>query len=439
LLSVSAFPVFGQDNSPYTRYGLGDLVPSTNINSRAMGGIAAGYNNFLSINFNNPASYGSFQSVIEAKSKKQQYGRAILDVGLNFENRTLSEPGRVGKFTASNALFSHVQVGLPLKANWGISFGLRPMTRISYKIASREYLSGIDSVLTLNEGDGGATLASFGTGYKFVFGKQSLSIGANGGYMFGKKDYSARRTILSDTVQYNSGNFQTTTTFGNLYYNLGLQFRTPLSKRYMLTLGAYGNTEQELSARQRLVRETYFYDESSGNVRLDSVFEASSKGKITYPSSYTVGFVLESLPQSDKEGSWLVGIDFMQSKWEDYRFFGQKDQLRNKWELRVGGEVRPAPKRNYLSNVAYRAGFFTGPDYIRVQPNQKLPIVGGSVGVGLPIRNYNRLSPGSATLLNLAFEYSKRGNNDNLLKESLFRFSLGFSLSDFWFARKKYE
>ena len=59
-----------QDNSPYTRYGIGDIVPSTNVNGRGMGSISAGFNDFLAINFNNPASYASFQAFREAKSKK---------------------------------------------------------------------------------------------------------------------------------------------------------------------------------------------------------------------------------------------------------------------------------------------------------------------------------------------------------------------------------
>ena len=77
-------PVFSQDNSPYSRYGLGDIVPSTNVTGRGMGGISAGYNDILSINFNNPASYGSFQTLKEQTAKKIAKGRAILDVGLNF-------------------------------------------------------------------------------------------------------------------------------------------------------------------------------------------------------------------------------------------------------------------------------------------------------------------------------------------------------------------
>ncbi len=43
LLTAFCIPVFAQDNSPYSRYGLGDLVPNTNVNSRAMGGVSAGY------------------------------------------------------------------------------------------------------------------------------------------------------------------------------------------------------------------------------------------------------------------------------------------------------------------------------------------------------------------------------------------------------------
>jgi hypothetical protein len=57
----------------------------------------------------------------------------------------------------------------------------------------------------------------------------------------------------------------------------------------------------------------------------------------------------------------------------------------------------------------------------------------------LPVRNYNRQSPGQATLINLGLEYIKRGNDENLLKENLFRVSFGLSLSDLWFSKRRYE
>ena len=77
-----------------------------------------------------------------------------------------------------------------------------------------------------------------------------------------------------------------------------------------------------------------------------------------------------------------------------------------------------------------------GPDYIQVK--EKMMQFGASFGLGLPVA-LSRQAPNQATFINLAFEMVKRGNDKNLLKENLFRFSLGFSLSDIWFIKRKYE
>ena len=117
--------------------------------------------------------------------------------------------------------------------------------------------------------------------------------------------------------------------------------------------------------------------------------------------------------------------------------FNQPDSVRNSWELRVGGQLTPYPQdRNYFSNITYRAGFFVGPDYIQV--GNKLTRIGGSFGMGLPMA-LNRQAINQFTIINVAFEFSKRGNSSNLLRENLFRLSLGFSLSDIWFAKRKYD
>jgi hypothetical protein len=446
LLTALLNPVFSQDNSPYTRYGLGDIVPSTSITNRAMGGISAAFAEPLGVNFTNPASFSSFLTYKEPGAKKMSYGRAVLDIGINVESRTLREPNRVGKFTASNALFSHVQVGLPLKSNWGLSFGLRPVSRISYKIGKTEKLldpnSGlpIDSAVTLNEGTGGSYLATIGTGFKVNMGaNHSIAFGITGGYFFGKKDISVRRIILNDTVTYNSGNFQTITTYGNIYASAGLQYQAKLNKATWLTIGAFGSLKNKLNAKQDIIRETYFYDETSGNVRLDSVSEQLDiKGKIDYPSSFTAGFILEKYIDFDaKTGGWLIGIDYEATKWSDYTFYGQKDPtVKDSWKLKVGAQLRPFPKKNYFSNVAYRAGAFIGSDYIYVQ--KELPLFGVSVGMGLPIVNTARLN-NAQSILNVSLEFIKRGNNDNLLKENQFRLSFGMALTDIWFVKKKYE
>src|SRR6218665_2934868 len=102
LLSVfsAGFSIHGnaQDNSPYSRYGIGTLSPPTNILNRGMGSFSAAYRDPLSINFNNPASYSAFLSYAEAGAKKTLSGRVILDAGLNFGSRTLLEGSTTKKF-----------------------------------------------------------------------------------------------------------------------------------------------------------------------------------------------------------------------------------------------------------------------------------------------------------------------------------------------------
>ena len=442
------FGANAQDNSPYSRYGIGDLVPLTNIFTRGMGGLSAAYIDNYSINFSNPASFSSFQSFREKKQKTMASGRAVADFGVNVERRNLFQPGTTNEFQASNALFSYVQVGMPLRQHWGMGFGIRPVSRVSYNIYRSERLydpvtgNNIDSAITLFQGDGGAYLANWGTGFS-IFQRErkgleeKLSVGFQVGYLFGRKDFTSRRSLINDSVLYAQANYQTLTNFSNLVYTVGFQYRLPLSSKMTLNIGGYGRPGATLNARQDRVRETYRYNESSGNLRIDSVLDQRDiKGKVQLPSSYTFGFLLQKFATPNKEGGWMFGADYTMTGWDDYRFYDQKDSVRTNWSLNVGGQWSPVPKRSYFSNIAYRFGMIFGPDYIKV--GNPLSQLGFSLGMGLPIP-ISRQAPNQVTFLNLAFEMNRRGNDTNLLRENLFRFSMGFSLSDIWFAKRRYD
>ncbi len=432
---ISAQGLFAQ-NSPYSRYGLGDLTPNTNIVNRGMGGISAGYSDVLSINFANPASYSNFQTI--QQGGKAASGRVLLDVGINYENKSLTDPNNPTKFTSSYGYFSYVQVGVPLNKNWGMSFGLRPLSRINYKINRQEILfdpttgNKIDTAITQFTGTGGTYLPNIGMGYAI----KNFSIGASMSYMFGRKEFSTKRSLFGDTLTFfQSSNHTTRTYIGDLFFNAGAQYKIKINKETTLRLGVAGNWEQTLKANRDVIRETFTTTESSGDTRVDSVYETTEdKGNVIYPASYTAGFVLDHT--EERGNGWLLGVDYTTSQWDDYRFFGGTDAVKTNWQLRVGGQVRPKPGSNYFSNVAYRAGFFVGPDYINV--GKELPQFGVSFGFGLPIANYNRLS-NQFTILNFGLEYSRRGNNDNTLKENLFRLSLGLNFSDLWFTKRKYD
>lgn len=414
------------------------MYPRVGVINRGMGGVSAAYSDFFSINYNNPASYAGFQVFQEQRSGKVAQGRVVLDAAVNFDNRNLAEPNTTRSFTANDLLFSHVYVGVPLRKNWGLAFGIRPLSRISYNIVQSGRIQSpttgdIDSAFTQYSGTGGSFLPTIGTG----FGSGNFRIGVNVGYLFGKKELTRRLGFLSDSIQYAASNHTTSTNFGSLFYTAGMQWMVDLSKRSVLRLGASGNWKQTLKGSQDILRQTYTRNATGEELRVDSVFQQSDvAGEVIYPATYTAGFMIDIAPGQRTSG-WNIGADYSAGKWDDFRFFGKQDAVHNNWELRVGAQVTPS--ENALQNgklKSYRFGFFTGRDYIKV--GEDLPVYGVTLGLGLPLRNYSRLT-NQASILNFGLEYIRRGNDKNAVKENLIRVSLGLNFTDFWFGKRKYD
>ena len=434
-----------QENSPYSRYGLGDLTPNHNVFTRGMGGISAGVADFItfntlklpnsnSINFTNPASLSTIRNT-------------IFDVGTEVDYRILKSTNPAKKFTSANTYVSYLQLAFPLTTpkmakkgmSWGMSLGLKPVSKINYKIAKNERVAGIDSLNTLFEGNGGVNQANLGTGFKY----KNFSIGINAGYMFGSKDYSTKLTFINDSVSayYYRSNSENKTTFGGFFINGGIQYDLPLAKDAKnnvtknLRLGVYGNLQQNLNASSDLIREIIIFDQNGNQFQLDSVYEDNVKGKIKYPAMVSVGAVYQDV-------NWLVGADVEYGNWANYRYLGQTDQVQNNWTVRVGTQYYPAnenkPVRKYFNYVKYRAGFYYGPDYIKTNVNR--PEYGFTIGTGMPLTSIKRLNPYAGyVILNTALEFGSRGNKQTNLRESLVRFSIGVSMNASWFQKPKYN
>lgn len=138
--------------------------------------------------------------------------------------------------------------------------------------------------------------------------------------------------------------------------------------------------------------------------------------------------------------NWVIGIEYSGAAWKDnYSFYGQKDMLSNSWMMRLGGQYCPNPTKyeSYWSTVTYRVGFFNGKDYANID-NKGLKVSGFTLGMGLPVRKY-RSYDYQYTLINLAMQFGKRGTNVNNFTESFIQFTLGYSLSDIWFNKRKYD
>lgn len=408
-----------QENSPYSRYGLGDILPAQNIVNRAMGGVSASFYDPVTVNFVNPASYARLKYT-------------TFDVGLDYTNRTLKVSDPVRSLNSGYLIPSYIQVGLPLsqKRNWGMNIGLRPVSRINYELQQNSRLPGIDSVQTSFSGNGGAYQTYVGTG----FGSKHFTVGVNAGYAFGSKNYVSERILINDSVPYQKGKWADSTHFGGLFLHAGMQYSTHISKNFTLKLGAYGHLKSSLNASRDIIRETYEYSPNYGESQIDSIYiSADNKGKIVIPATFGGGITLE------KDFSWSVSAEYSVSKWTDYRYFEQADEVKDSWMFRMGGTVIPNYKSlKYWAQVQYRAGFYIGPDYVII--NNNLPTYAVTFGASLPVRKYGySLYSGQYTSVNVGFEIGARGNKTNSLRETFYRISLGLTLSDIWFIKRTYQ
>jgi hypothetical protein len=417
-----------QENSPYSRYGLGDITPSQNILNRGMGGISAGFADFKTVNFINPASYGSLSL-------------STFEFGAEVDTRTLKSISPAEKFTSTNLIVSYVQLGLPIKlkkANkkgifLGMNMGLRPVSKINYKIYSLGPIhpGAADSTLTLYEGSGGVNEAMVGLGLKI----KSFSIGFNSGYRFGNKSYSTKLAVDNDTVFHYSSNTSNKTNFGAVFVNAGIQYEIKFKSKHILRLGAYGSLSQKMSGSQQLKVETVSYTADGTTFRIDSVYQKSADGTVDYPATFGAGFLFQ-----DAGNHWSWGADYEKTFWNKYKFFDQADKVQDSWKVRAGIEYLPAsmntPVKKYFQFVKYRAGFYYGPDYVNL--GTKLPEYGFTFGAGFPLKLRRSYYETQTSFLNTAIEFGSRGNKQSNLRESIFRISVGFTLSDLWFNRSKY-
>ena len=430
-----------QQNSPFSRYGIGEYYSSQHAVSRALGGLSAAYADGLnnnvgqSVNFNNPATYSSFYMV-------------TLDLGVTIDTRSLVSNNPSAKFSSKYFVPSYLAVGIPLKKakGMGLAFGLKPVSNISYSIETRERVTG-DSLQTIYEGSGGLNQFFVGFAKKW----KTLSLGFNTGYNFGRKEINTRKTFLNDTVSYYQSLTSSSTNFGGIFLSGGLQYEVTLSRKtttetkttdnYLLRFGLTGTLQQKMSATQSSIRETYTKG-TNGDIKIDSVSALYNvKGQVLLPSTYAAGVTLHKTTTTPRGvfELWSIGLEYTATQWTKYRFYEQPDKLSDSWLYKLGAQFSPDPVsgQGYWGNVNYRAGVYYGKDYVNAD-GAGLKQYGVSFGAALPIRKW-RTYDNQFTVLNTALQFGKRGSSVNNVTESYFQFTLGMSLSDLWFVKRKYD
>lgn len=412
--------------SPYSKFGVGNIKGSMLPQYRAMGGISTGVGKstfFNNINIQNPSSFANITST-------------TLDIGVSggyteLKNSSLTE-------TSFNASLSHVALAFPIRSKSGLtksalSFGILPFSELGYdfknstKIGSvTENQRDVDYKYT---GEGGLTKAYLGYGRQFG---DHLRLGANVEYLFGSLIESRSTEFLNDLGAINS-RIRDRNSLGGVAFSYGAQYDIRVDPKTTIVLGYSGSSSSTINSKSdRFVSQYAITNEGEspyGNV--DSV--ENKQVDVKLPLIHNFGI---SIHKNDK---WVIGADYRMGKWSEFNIGGVSQNLQDTYGFSVGGQFVPdySSINNYFKRIEYRLGFQYDKTYIQMN-NQDVKQMAITFGLGLPLSSFER---GVLYKMNLTAELGKRGNISNgLLQERYVNIHLGFTLNDSrWFQRFKFD
>lgn len=399
-------------SSPYSFFGIGDQAKIKSVEEIGMGQIGGALNSEYHLSFTNPASYAGLKwttYVFSGGSKA-----ITIDDGVN-------------KQTSSAASLNYIALGIPVRTNQGLAFGLQLNTAVGYSLLDQRY-EDLDGENTLVEstklsGDGGTNRVFLGYAYHLPF---NLNLGVEAAYIFGgiNNDILNRRlgvqlATKSEAVSYVKG----------FSYKLGAQYTHSLKNNLKLKFGLSGTMGNTLKESGDIYLSTVENSEGGGIViDRDTINNYNARIESPIQSVLSAGI--------GKDNKWFLGGEYTFRDAIDFKG-GIYDEITNYYYdksnvFAFGGYY--IPKFNsiasYWDRVTYRAGF-NYKNLGLVINETDIEEYGISFGVSLPLGL--RLSNA-----NIGFEFGKRGTNkNNLIKENYYNFRLSLSLNDKWFKKRK--
>lgn len=398
-------------NSPYTRYGFGQLSDQSFGNSLAMGGISYGLRNGFHVNTSNPASYSAVDSLT-----------FIFDAGLSLQNANFKE-GNV-KTNAKNSNVDYIAIQFRLAKGLGFAAGFLPYSTVGYNmsrnnvVTTDEYGTTTTATQSFN-GEGGLQQVFFGLGYNVFKG---LSVGANFSYLYGDISHTSSTTFS------NSNAFSSARTHkidvSDYKLDFGLQYTHQLKEKHLLNIGAAYSYGHELNSTG------YEYIEKYSNSTLATQSVDTIQNAFAIPHTFGLGATYVY------DNRLTVGADYTLQKWEDAKFFNKKNAFQNRTKVSVGAEYLPNPiGRNYLSRVRYRLGAYYSSPYAKIDGKDGNREYGVSFGFGLPLYLYQGRS-----ILNISGQYVKVSPKiKGMLEETYLRINIGLTFNERWFMKWKVD
>ena len=407
-------------NSPYSQYGFGTLADQSNGFNRGMNGLGVAYRDGKQLNFINPASYSSVDSLT-----------FIFDVGMSGQITNFEENGK--KINANNANFEYAMGAFRAFKHVGMSFGVAPFSNVGYSYSVTNNVGNAENTTYTNtyNGNGGIHQAFIGIGWELFKG---FSIGANGSYLWGSYDRSVVNSYSDPYVNTLSKYYSTEV---NSYkVDLGVQASIPLSKKSNITFGATYSLPHNLGADPKCLVISH-------NTQTGVADTASYvlKDGLKLPATISGGVMINI------KNRLRIGADYQLQKWAEtgfpeYKvnnnipsFVVNEKYYDDRQKFTIGGEYcKNANSRKFFDTIRFRAGAAYSTPYYYINGQEGPKEISVSAGFGIPITNlWNNRS-----LLNVSGQWV-RTQASGLINENTFRINVGITFNERWFMKWKVE
>ncbi|NJM78808.1 MAG: hypothetical protein HC854_02815 [Flavobacterium sp.] len=399
---------YSQENtsSPYSFYGLGEIKFRGTQSARAMGGLGI-QGDSIALNLLNPASYSHLRLTSFTVGGTTTFA--------NLKNEVDEE-------SAKRTSLDYLAIGIPM-GKFGASFGLIPFSAVGYKVRNNYTNSNGETGARQFTGTGNINKVFLGGSYNF---SKNLSLGVDVQYNFG--------TITNESIQGLStvqlaARERNISTISGASFNFGALYNRKINEKYELFTSLVYSPEAKLNAINQRNIATVTFDNNGGEIVSDSEDVALNDSKLVLPTKMGFGLGV------GEKNKWLIGteITFQENSQLTNRFDDITNvSFENSQKYVIGGYYIPKfdSFTSYLSRVVYRAGFRYENTGLVIK-DKSIEDYGMNFGLGLPL-GFSKIDVG--------LEVGVRGTTYyNLVRENYFNLSVGLSLSDKWFKKRKID
>jgi len=394
VLSVGAWAQ-NMTSSPFSRYAYGDLNENVPTGYRAMGGVGFGMRNNRAINPAQPASYTSCDSLT-----------FMMDIAASANwSRYRDASGMRNK---ANGNLEYLTIQVPLFKQWiAASVGLIPYSSVGYDITLSDSVNSDYHYTKLYSGEGNLSEVYGGLSFNIC---NWFAVGANIYYMWG--DLSHLRTLTFAETGMHTTIQDVLLSVSSVRFRYGAQFFHTWGD-HSVVLGGMFENKKKLSSEYVAV-ETQSDDSIP-------IYE----GLFQTPMAYGAGV------SYNWANRLTIAVDFERQCMSSALYNGAEGRysgLQDKNRYAFGVEYRHNPMgRKYVDRMLWRAGVNVQDEYL-VSIGAKR--VTASIGIGFPLWTIG-------TVINTTIEYSHRGSETTGLVDNSLRFTIGASIAESWFFKRK--